>query len=53
MKIRIALCVYVRIDYIDMKTLDNSGSGHKSIKSLTNCKKVNKEERTMANKGEV
>lgn len=37
------------IDYVDMKTLGNSRSGHKRIKSMTNCKKVNKE-KPMANK---
>lgn len=36
------MCVCVSIDYVDMKTLDNSRSGHKRIKSMTLQKKKTK-----------
>lgn len=49
MKIRIYLCVYACIDYVDMKTLVNCRSGHNRINAMTNCKKVNKG-KTMASK---
>lgn len=40
--------MHVYIDCVDMKTRDNGRSDHRRIKSMTNCKKVNKE-KTMAN----